>query len=407
MDQLLVKNAIVPGFGNGQTSDVAVRNGRIREIADCIDRESYKTIHADGKLLVPGFVDIHTHLEKTFTYDTATSNSSLGEISISFADRLKLYTHEDIIMRACKAVEMAVANGTTAMRTHLVVNKSIGLKNIEAVSEVKNKYENEIDLELVAMAGITSDDKMDNESIKILEEACQFGSDLLGGAPTLCKNPYTVIDQIFSVARSNNLPIDFHIDEMDEASAEVLEYLAEKTIREHMQGMVTAGHCTSLAAVSDEIATRVIEKVKYADITVVTLPTSNIYLMGRTDKQPIRRGLTRVKELTEAGVNVCYANDNVRDPFVPFGNYDMLDEGLTAAKLLQMGTFEQLEEIFRMGTSKPAAAMGLKDYEINVGSKADFVILDAANIPLAILTQADKNYVVKNGRIVFQSCKLA
>jgi cytosine/creatinine deaminase len=404
MFDLIIKKVIIPGTNN--IKDMGIKDGKISVIEDEIFDQALSVINAEKKLVVPGFVNIHTHLEKTLTYDKNVTNNTLEEAISVFAERFKTTNHEDIFDRASRALEMAIVNGTTAMRTHPMVDKNIRLTAVEALNEVRKKYKKYIDIQIAAMFGMEmSDSGLSTESIKLLEKACESGIDLLGGAPTLCKNPYKIIDQVFDIAKAYDKQIDLHIDEMDKPSSEVLEYLADKTIKENFYGKVTAGHCCSLSAVSDDIADRVIKKVREAGITITTLPTSNSYLMGRNDKQPVRRGLTRVKELMNAGVNVCYAGDNVRDPFVPFGNEDMLEEGLFTAKLLHMGTYEQLAKVFNMGTYNPARTMGLKDYGIEIGCQADLVILDAIDVQQALITQATKNYVIKNGEVVASTQK--
>lgn len=299
---------------------------------------------------------------------------------------------------------MAVKNGTTAIRTHIYVDTVIGTKAIEAILEVKKQVKNLLDLQVIAMP--TNDTYVfDDELLCLTQKAIELGVDVLGGAPHLAEDPKPYINTIFDLALKNNLPIDFHVDESDEPEVRTLEYIAEKTIATGMHGQVTAGHCTSLAAVSDEIAERVIGKCAKAGLHIITLPSCNLYLMGRKDKQPIRRGVTRVKDFLNAGVNIAYASDNIRDPFRPYGNADMLEEGLLTAQVLQMGTPSELETVYQMGTYNPAKILGLKDYGTKVGCKADLVLLEASSPSEAIISQATKAYVIKNGKPVAKTIK--
>jgi hypothetical protein len=146
-------------------------------------------------------------------------------------------------------------------------------------------------------------------------------------------------------------------------------------------------------------------QIKADNIFIAALPSCNLYLMGRKDKQPIRRGVTRVKDFLKAGVNIAYASDNIRDPFRPYGNADMLEEGLLTAQVLQMGTPSELETVFRMGTYNPAKILGLKNYGTQVGCKADLVLLEAASPSEALISQATKAYVFKNGKPVAKTIK--
>jgi len=160
-----------------------------------------------------------------------------------------------------------------------------------------------------------------------------------------------------------------------------------------------------LSAVDDDTAMRVIQKVKAAGITIVTLPSANLYLMGRSDCQPIRRGITRVRELLDNQVNIAYSSDNLRDPFRPFGNLDMLEEALLIAQVAQMGRNIDFDNILKMGTYNAAKGMGLVNYGLEVGNTADLVLLDAPSPKDAIISQANKSYVMKKGKVVAKNIK--
>lgn len=396
MFDLLIKQAKLPDREG--LVDVAIQDGRIVDIQPQISGEAKEGIEARGRFLSPGFIDAHTHLEKALTGEGVEVNS-LVEAIATFKKGYAGITKEDFMARAKKVVAMAVKNGTTALRTHIYVDQVIGTRAIEAILAVKEEVKNLVDIQVVAMP--TNESYIITpELFELTEKAIALGVDLLGGAPHLSKQPEAYIDTIFELALKYNLPIDFHVDEADEPIVYTLEYIAEKTISTGMEGKVTAGHCTSLAAVPDEVAKRVIAKCARSQLHIVTLPSCNLYLMGRKDKQPQRRGVTRVREFLQAGVNVAYASDNIRDPFRPYGNADMLEEGLLTAQVLQMGTPKELETVFRMGTYNPAKALGLQDYGVQVGCKADLVLLDASSASEAIINQATRAYVIKSGKIV-------
>jgi cytosine deaminase len=401
MYDLLIRQVKVVGYE--EPVDVAIKDGLIAEIKGNIRDKASEEIKAQGMFLSPGFVDAHTHLEKALTGE-GVEVSSLGEAIATFKKGYAKISKEDFIARGKKVVEMAVKNGTTAIRTHIYVDTVIGTKAIEAILEVKKQVKNLLDLQVIAMP--TNDTYVfDDELLCLTQKAIELGVDVLGGAPHLAEDPKPYINTIFDLALKNNLPIDFHVDESDEPEVRTLEYIAEKTIATGMHGQVTAGHCTSLAAVSDEIAERVIGKCAKAGLHIITLPSCNLYLMGRKDKQPIRRGVTRVKDFLNAGVNIAYASDNIRDPFRPYGNADMLEEGLLTAQVLQMGTPSELETVYQMGTYNPAKILGLKDYGTKVGCKADLVLLEASSPSEAIISQATKAYVIKNGKPVAKTIK--
>jgi len=270
--------------------------------------------------------------------------------------------------------------------------------------DLKKQYSNYIDYQLVAFP-TPEPDITDKETLALLEKALNKGAEVIGGCPTLAPDYKEFIDVYFKFAKSTGCPLDFHVDETDQANIDALEYLAEKTISEGYEGRVTAGHCCSLSAVDDYTAKRVITKVKAAGITIVTLPSCNLYLMGRGDKQPISRGITRVKDLIEAGVKIAVSSDNLRDPFRPFGNFNLLQEALLTAQVAQMGSIQDFDTLFEMITFNPANAMQLKDYGLKVGCEGDLLITTAENSVDAIVSQSILSYVIKRGKVVAKNTK--
>ncbi|SMB92042.1 cytosine deaminase [Thermanaeromonas toyohensis ToBE] len=388
----------------GELKDIAIKDGQIQDIGENLSYPAQQVIEAQGRLTIPSFVDVHTHLEKAMV-GVESGVNSLEDAILAFGSRYSSLTKEDIQTRARQVLELAIENGTGTIRSHVTVVPEIGLIALEALLELKEKAKRVIDLQLVAMpAGVKYE--LDRKTLDLLEEAARLGVEALGGAPHLALNPFEAIDKTLDLAEKYDLAIDFHVDETDEPDVRTLEYLADQVLKRGFKGRVVAGHCCALAAVSDEVANRVIAKVKEAGISVVTLPSCNLYLMGRKDKQPIRRGVTRVRELLKAGVNVAYASDNIRDPFRPFGNADMLEEALITAQVVQMGLPQELETVLRMGTYNAAQAAGLgKLYGLHPGAQADVVILDARDPAEAIITQATKLYVLKRGRVVAKNKK--
>lgn len=401
MNDLLIKNGYIEEFKD--VMDIAVKNGKIVEIKKNIEEDAFKIIDARERLVTPGLIDAHTHLEKALTIE-GTESCTLEEAIQTFEKRCEKISEEDIRYRASKVLNMAIKNGTTAIRTHILVDQYIKLMGIKVLSELKEEYKDLIDIQIVAMAPVEGN-IIDERNIKLLDEASKYNIDLYGGSPSLSANPKEQIDAIFKLAKKNNLGLDFHSDESDQPIISTLEYLAEKTIVENMQGKVTAGHCVALAYIPKEIAEPIIKKVKKAEINIVTLPSCNVYLMGRNDKQPISRGVTRVKDFLESGVNITFASDNIQDPFRPFGNANMLEESLFTSQVLQMGTISQLKTIFKMATYNAAKVLGLESYGIAKGCYADLIVFDAKSVDEAIVTQANTAYVIKKGKVIVQNIK--
>lgn len=395
---LVVRHARIDG--QFKLSDIAIEDGRIVEIGDRVEESGEEEIDAKGRLASPGFVDAHMHLDKALLgQETPNVSGTLREALKIMGRKKSEFTVDAVKERAGRVVEMAVRNGTTAIRTHVDVDPLVGLTGLMALIQAREEYSDLADIQIVAFPqeGINNVEGAE----ELLKEAMEMGADIVGGIPAIDPDLQLHIDKVFSIARDFSVDIDMHIDESDDPKDLTLEYYAEKAIEEGYPGNMTAGHCCSLAAVDDATARRVIGKVGEAGINVVALPSTNLYLQGRGDGYPIRRGITRVRELLDAGVNVLYASDNVRDSFNPFGNGNMLELALILAHGAQMGGMGDLETIFRMGTVNAARAVGImEDYGLEEGKKADIVILDAENPQEAIIGQAKALYVIKNGAIV-------
>ncbi|WP_258360118.1 amidohydrolase family protein [Moorella sulfitireducens (nom. illeg.)] len=401
MNDLLIRRARLmdePG-----TVDVAIKDGYIVAAGGGVAGSARQMVDAAGRLLIPAFVDAHLHLDRALTAPQE-GVTSLAEAIDDFQRRSRRMDKNDFIDRGRRVLKMAVRHGTTTMRTHITVNEALGLRGLEAALELKEEFAGRVELQVFAMAGEL--EPAPTPSLKdFLEEALRMGADGLGGAPHLAEHMEEWVDFIFELAGRYNSLIDLHVDETDDPSIASLEYIAAKTIQNGFQGRVVAGPCCSLAAVDEDKAARAIAAVKEAGISVITLPSCNLYLMGRRDKGLVRRGVTRVRELQAAGVNVAFASGNVRDAFRPFGNANMLEEALLTAQVLQMGTPLELKNVLKMGTYNAAAAIGLKKYGIKAGDRADLVLLDATGPAEAIIGQVEKVCVIKGGRVAVRNDK--
>jgi cytosine deaminase len=195
-----------------------------------------------------------------------------------------------------------------------------------------------------------------------------------------------------------------HVDESGDPNDLAILELCRATRRHQWEGRVTAGHLCSLEAVEPAKANEVISQIADAGITVVSLPSCNLYLQGREDTTCVRRGVTRVREMLERGINVCYASDNVRDAFNPFGNADMLEVGLIMAHAAHMGDLEGFRRVVEMGTVNPARTFHRgRPVGLTVGVSADLVVLDETDPDQVIVTQPERLKVYKAGRLVAEN----
>ena len=410
MFDLLIKNVNVYGKGTGM--DVGIKDGRIAAIDQAIPSDQAGTaLDGGGGFLSPGFVDSHMHFDKALTMSDKES-CNLIEAIASFAAYCDSFTEdklaEDITRRATQIVKMIVANGTTAARTHANLDFNNHYASVNALSQLKKDMAHVIDIQISALPTFYPDPKDREKSFAMLEDVCARGLiDYIGGSPFFSSHAQNAenIDRLFAIAQKYDMPIDVHVDESDEPDVHCLEYIADKTIETGYQGRVSCGHVTAMNAVDEETRNRVIEKCHRADLQIISLPSCNLFLMGREDQQPVRRGITTIKEFEAGGVNVSFASDNIRDPFRPYGNGDMLEECLLTVQVLQMALRAEMDDVFRMGTYNPARAMMLKDYGMEVGKRADMVLFDTKDLSDTIISQGTKRAVIKNGRIVASTKK--
>ena len=401
---LLIKNSRLKN--KDKLQDILIDDSKIVKISENIEQEAKKTINAEGNLVAPAFIEPHIHLDKIFISDVVRPNESgtLQEAIEIIWEKKKNYTIEDIVERAGKAIKLAVKNGTTRMRTHVDVDTIGGLTPLKGVVEARKKYSDLMDIEIISFPqeGIVQDPGTE----KLMWEAMENGAEIVGGMPANEKTAEDSLKHIeiaFEIAREYDADIDMHIDETDDPAYKTLEMLADKTIEYGWQGRVTAGHTCALAAYEDEYAQQVMDKVKEAQIHVITNPVTNLMLQGRLDNQPKRRGITRVKELLERNVNMSFGQDCVKDTFYPFGQCDLMEVGLVTAHAAHMSLPEEIEEVFKMPTYNAAKILGIEDYGIKEGSRADIVVFDAQSTVDAIRLQPDRRYVIKEGRIVAES----
>lgn len=397
---LIIRNAKLRYIDELQ--DIAIKEGKIVLIQPHIKASAAQEIDAQGRLVTPAFVDPHIHLDKTMIVDVVRPNLSgtLQEAIEIIWEKKARYTIEDIVERAGQTIRLAAQNGTTRMRTHVDVDTIGKLLPLQGVLEARRQYADIMDIQIVAFPqeGIIQDPGTE----KLMWQAMEQGADVVGGMPANEKSPKDSkkhVDIVFEIAQAFNADVDMHVDETDDPFYRTLEMVADKTMEVGWEGRVTAGHTCALAAYDDHYAQYVIDKVKAAGIHIITNPATNLMLQGRLDKQPKRRGITRVKELLEAGVNVAFGQDCVKDTFYPFGQADMLEVALITAHAAHMSLPQEIETVFDMMTINAAKVLRLEDYGLEPGKRADLVILDCTSVRDAIRLRPDRLYVIKEGRV--------
>lgn len=377
--------------------DIAVDAGQIASIGPTQKVDAEQVWDLDGRVVLPGLIDAHTHLDKTYL-NVQNLSGTLHEAIDQWGMAKGTRGREQVLAAARRALITAIANGVTAMRSHVDTSVAADLDTLETLLSLRGEMAGLIDLQFVALGNISAGE----EARRTMREALSMGADCVGGAPSLTDEPRSSIDQIFALAQETGKPIDLHIDETEDPRMLALEYLAEVTIDSGMQGMVTAGHCCSLGFVDELTAVRVIDRVAEAGIHVITLPSCNLVLMGR-GMHPAPRGITPVTALLARGVSVSAASDNVGDPFNPFGAYDPLQIAQLNAQVAHMSSEAGLRASLEMVTRTPAQVLGLNVGTIAVGRQADLVVLDTRQAADAVLCPPPRLATFKAGRLIVQT----
>ena len=400
---LLIRN--VRAWDDKPVVDIGIKDGKIVAIEEGIDASATETIDAEGRAVIPGLVEPHMHLEKAFLHRRMPPVLGTLDEAIRVTGILKgKQEHNDVMARSRQVLDMAVQNGTTAIRAHPDVDLIQGLIGVETLLELQDEYRHLLDIQIVAFPqeGIVKSPG----TIELMEKSMALGADVVGGCPyneLSWDDTKQHIDAVFAMAQKHDAPIDMHADFSDEASDQRFAstaYIAQKTIDTGYQGRVSLGHVTSLGSLEPAQLQPIIELLQKADISIVTLPATDLYLGGRNDTKNRRRGLTPVRSLHEAGVNVAYSSNNIRNAFTPFGKADMLVIGNLLAHAISFGTPAHQSAILDMGTINAARSIGIGDnYGIAVGKQADLVILDTYQIADALLDMPARSWVIKRGRI--------
>ena len=385
--------------------DIGIRDGRIVALETGIEGKAEELIDAEGRAALPGFVEPHLHLDKAFLHRRLPARLGTLEEAIRVTGILKSkQERSDVLARSRQVLDMAITNGTTTLRAHPDVDLIQGLIGVETLLELRTEYQDLIDIQIVAFPqeGIIKS----AGTHALMQEALAMGADVVGGCPYNelgWEDTQRHIDIVFQLAQENDLDIDMHADFSDDTSDRrfaAATYVAQKTMETGYQGRVSLGHVTSLGSLDPDDLKPVIELLRQADISIVTLPATDLYLSGRKDTKNQRRGLTPVRALHHGGVNVAYSSNNIRNAFTPFGKADMLVIGNLLAHVIQYGTPEHQAAILDMGTTNAARAVGIsKDYGLAVGKCADLVILDTYQIADALLDIPARSWVVKRGRV--------
>lgn len=385
---------------------ITIQEGRFAAIvpqpATTVEGEG---LDAKGGLVIPPFVEPHIHLDTTQTAGQPAWNQSgtLFEGIERWAERKAQLTHDDVKQRALKTLKWQIANGIQYVRTHVDVSDP-SLVALKAMLEVKQEIAPWIELQIVAFPqeGILS--YPNGEAL--LEEAVKLGADVIGAIPHFeFTREYGIesLHKIFALAEKYERLIDVHCDEIDDEQSRFVETVAALAHKMQMGDKVTASHTTAMHSYNGAYTSRLFRLLKLSGIHFVANPLVNIHLQGRFDTYPKRRGVTRVKELLEAGINVCFGHDDVFDPWYPLGTANMLQVLHMGLHVCQLMGYQQINQGLDLITHNSAKTLHLQDYGIKVGNPANLVILPAENGFDAVRRQVPIRYSIRQGRVIAET----
>jgi cytosine/creatinine deaminase len=383
--------------------DIGIKDGLIAAISPQLSEPGQLELDIQGQLVSPPFVESHIHLDSALTSGEPRWNQSgtLFEGIEIWRERKQSLTLEDVKNRAKETLKLQASQGVLFVRTHADVSEST-LTALQGLLEVREEVKDWITLQVVAFPqdGIYGHPK--NE--ELLEESLKLGADGVGGIPhyeMTREDGVRSVHRIFELAEQYNRLIDIHCDEIDDEQSRFLEVVAACAIRTGMASRVTASHTTAFGSYNNAYANKLMGFLQRSQINFIANPLINITLQGRTDTYPKRRGVTRVKELWQAGLNVSLGHDCIQDPWYSLGTGNMLNVAHMAVHVCQMTGMDEIDACFDMVTVHGAKTLNLANsYGIEVGKSANLIVLQADSRYEAIRRQSTVRYVISQGKLL-------
>lgn len=402
---MLLKNVHVDN--HEEVVDVQILNGKFSEIkANLAPHDGEEVIDGKENLLLPPFVDSHVHLDATLTAGQPEWNETgtLFDGIRIWSERKQDLTKEDVKSRAKKTLLNMVGHGIQHVRSHVDVTDP-HLIAARALLELREELKDQIDLQLVAFPqeGILSYP----HGRELMEQSVKEGLDVVGGIPHFeftTEYGWQSVHFLMALTDKYDRLVDVHCDEIDDPASRNLEVLATEAYERGMKDRVTASHTTAMGSYNDAYTYKLFRLLKMSDINFVSNPLVNVHLGGRFDTYPKRRGVTRIKELTEAGINVSFGEDDIQDPWNPLGNGNMLDAVTMGVYIAHLMGYHQLQDAFNYVTYNGAKTLHISDdYGIEVGKPANCILLNAHDFYNALNKHVEVLYNIRQGKVLAET----
>lgn len=365
-----------------------------------------EVVDLEGRLVCEPYVESHIHLDYINTANITNEKVSTGtlfEAIDKWSDSKSILTIDDIKKRAYAGIQYEVGNGVQYIRTHVDVTDP-KLTALKALLEVKEEVKDYVDIQIIAFP--QEGYYAYKGGAELVEEALKMGADVVGGIPHF---EFTrelgekSVKKAFELAQKYDKLIDIHCDETDDAESRFVEVVAAAAYYTGLGSRVTASHTCAMGAYNNAYAFKMMSKFQKAGLNFVSCPTENCFLQGKYDSYPKRRGLTRVDQLVDAGINVSFAQDSISDPWYPLGNGNLIHQVDFGLHLSHMMSLEQIQKGLDFITINGAKTLSIEEgYELKVGNKANFIVLDARDEVTAIRERAHVLLSVRNGETVIE-----
>lgn len=386
-------------LADGERADIGIAGGRIAAIASRIESQA-PSVDAGGRLVVPGFVETHLHLDKACILDRCRPVRGTLDEAIAHVARAKRgFTHDDVTARAGRTLDKAIVQGTTRVRTHVEVDPVIGLTGFKALRALADDYRWAVDVEICVFPqeGLTNNPGTE----ELMRTALGDGARVVGAAPYTDTHPRAQIDRVFRMAADFDVDIDMHLDLGDSAESMDADYVCEMTKRHRYGGRVTIGHVTKMSLLSSERFDELARRLADAGVAVTVLPSTDLFLMGRNQGHAAVRGVLAAHKLLEHGVNCSLATNNVLNPFTPYGDCSLVRMANLYANVCHVAAERDLRECMEMVTRRAARILRAPGYGMTRGSDADLVVLDCRTPEEAVTELAQPLFGLKRGRRTF------
>lgn len=396
---LIVRNARLPDAE--AVTDIGIKDGRFAALQPGLAGEAREVVDAGGRLVSPGFVETHIHLDKTCTIDRCECEvSRFPHRAMERTSAIKrTFTVEDVNARARRTLEKCISHGATLMRTHVEVDPLVGLRGFEGVKAIIEPYRWAIDIEICVMPQEGMLNNPGTEELMIA--ALKNGARVIGAAPNYDSDRAGQIRRVFEIARDFDVDIDMHLDSGSSAAELDTLLVCELTEKYGYGGRVAIGHVTKISTMPADGFAEVAKRMADAGVSLTVLPSTDLYLGGRERDHRVERSVVDANRLVRMGVNCSISSNNILNAFTPMGDGQLIRQANLYANVVQQAMPDALRDIWSMFTTRSAQLMRRGDYGIVVGNPADFVVVDAPTPVDAIREVAPTLMGFKRGRRSF------